>query len=87
MLMTLMIHPNVLRASAIGEHEEKPFMVLSVLTSVLSNDLPQSAANVTAATSHLPIRPTCLLAWPPTNSFVAAGALTHRYRTGRDGRR
>ena len=49
MLMTLMIHPNVLRSSAIGEHEEKPFMVLSVLTSVLSNDLPQSADNVPAA--------------------------------------
>merc|ERR1719440_939503 len=47
MLMTLMVHPNVLRAWALGEHEEKPFMVLSVLTSVLSNDLPKSADEVT----------------------------------------
>jgi len=64
MLMTLMIHPNVLRSSAIGEHEEKPFMVLSVLTSVLSNDLPQSADNVPFWTRRAEVN-----RWPMTRAL------------------
>jgi len=64
MLMTLMVHPNVLRASAIGEHEEKPFMVLSVLTSVLSNDLPQSADNVPFWTRRAEVK-----RWPLTRAL------------------
>jgi len=64
MLMTLMIHPNVLRSSAIGEHEEKPFMVLSVLTSVLSNDLPQSADNVPFWTRRAEVK-----RWPMTRAL------------------
>ena len=72
MLMTLMVHPNVLRAWALGEHEEKPFMVLSVLTSVLSNDLPKSADEVTALDRSLPTCPSTrqLLAWPLTHSVA-----------------
>ena len=78
MLMTLMVHPNVLRAWALGEHEEKPFMVLSVLTSVLSNDLPKSADEVTALDRSLPTCPSTRqllhglspIRWPEPNQVT-----------------
>ena len=44
--MNLMVHPNVLQAKAIGEHEGKPFMIVSVLASVLSQELPRAADTV-----------------------------------------
>jgi len=43
MLMNLMRHPHVLSCEAIGEHEGIPFVVLEVLSSVLSHDLPRPA--------------------------------------------
>ena len=46
MLMTLMVHPNILSAHALGQHEGKPFMVVELLSSVLSNDLPTGAETV-----------------------------------------
>ena len=46
MLMNLMQHAHVLSSVAMGEHEGIPFVVLEVLSSVLSRDLPRPADSV-----------------------------------------
>ena len=43
MLMSLMSHPNVLRALALGEEHGKPFMVVEKLSRTLSAELPEDS--------------------------------------------
>ncbi len=46
MLMTLMTHPNVLPAHALGQHEGKPFIIIELLASVLHKELPRDPDTV-----------------------------------------
>jgi len=41
MLMTLMDHPNVLNAYALGQLEGKPFVIIELLATVLNKELPR----------------------------------------------
>jgi len=45
-LMTSMRHPNILSALAMGTHEDRPFLVLERLSTVLSSELPKPADSV-----------------------------------------
>jgi serine/threonine protein kinase len=46
MLMTLMDHPNVLPGLALGQKEGQPFMVLTLLSTVLRRELPRPVETV-----------------------------------------
>ena len=41
MVMTLMDHPNVLKAYALGQHEGQPLMILELLSRTLTSELPR----------------------------------------------
>ena len=46
MLMTLMDHPNVLTAFALGQHEGKPLMIIQLLGCTLTSQLPRDPDTV-----------------------------------------
>ena len=46
MLMSLMKHPNVLPARALGQYEGKPFIIIELLASVLHKELPRDVDTV-----------------------------------------
>ena len=46
MLMTLMDHPNVLNAYALGQREGKPFVIIELLATVLNKELPRDPDTV-----------------------------------------
>ena len=53
MLMSLMEHPNVLRALALGEENGKPFMVIEKLGRTLSAELPGEEVRDLPVSHHL----------------------------------
>ena len=46
MVMTLMDHPNVLKAYALGQHEGQPLMILELLSRTLTSELPRAPDTV-----------------------------------------
>ena len=46
MLMTLMDHPNVLKAYALGQHEGIPLMIVELLSRTLNSELPRDPDTV-----------------------------------------
>ena len=46
MIMTLMEHPNIMQCKAIGEELGRPFMLLHVVSSILSHELPRDPEDV-----------------------------------------
>jgi len=46
MLLSLIEHPNIMRAIALGQHDNQPFMVMARLANIMSSALPRPAEAV-----------------------------------------
>jgi len=66
-LMAYMDHPNILRALAMGEHDERPFLVLERLSTILSAELPKPAESVPFWTRRSGVRK-----WPLRRALTVA---------------